>query len=186
MEEEVILNKIIQDAKQEASKIIGEAKERAEKITTENQKKASKEAQDQFEVIKTRIIKDKTSMIEKEELLARNSELIERKRAIEIVKEKVKQKIKDLDEKEYTKIIEKLLNKLPEKENVELILPKNHYEKVKEIAEKSGMKVAKINEDFDLGFIAKCGKIEYNYDFEENMEFMDEEIEKEIDAILFN
>ena len=55
MEEEVILNKIIQDAKQEASKIIGEAKERAEKITAENQKKASKEAQDQFEVIKTRI-----------------------------------------------------------------------------------------------------------------------------------
>ena len=48
------------------------------------------------------------------------------------------------------------------------------------------MQVLEETDELELGVIIKSGKIEYNYDFEENMKFMDEEIEKEIDTILFS
>lgn len=184
MDEEIILNQIIEDAKKEANKVIAEAEDRARKINTDNQNKIMDEAEAEFEIIKSKILKENTALIEKEELIARNAELIERKNAIEIVKEKVKQKIKDLDEAEYSKIIENLFEKIPNTENVEVVLPKKHFDAIKKLAESKGFTVVETDE-FDVGFIARCGKIEYNYDFEENMSFMAEEIEKQIDAILF-
>ena len=48
------------------------------------------------------------------------------------------------------------------------------------------MKVLEETSEFELGVILKCGNIEYNYDFEENMKVMEEEIEKQIDTILFS
>lgn len=48
------------------------------------------------------------------------------------------------------------------------------------------MQVLDKTDEFESGVIIRQGKIEYNYDFEENMKFMDEEIEKEIDTILFS
>ena len=98
MEEEVILNKIIEEAQNEANLIIARAQETAKKIEEENSNKAAKEAQDQFEIVRAKITKNSVSEIEKVEFEARSAELVERKRIIEIVKEKVKQKIKDLKE----------------------------------------------------------------------------------------
>ena len=92
MEEEVILNKIIEEAQNEANLIIARAQETAKKIEEENSNKAAKEAQDQFEIVRAKITKNSVSEIEKVEFEARSAELVERKRIIEIVKEKVKQK----------------------------------------------------------------------------------------------
>ena len=93
MEEEVILNKIIEEAQNEANLIIARAQETAKKIEEENSNKAAKEAQDQFEIVRAKITKNSVSELEKAEFEARSAELVERKRIIEIVKEKVKQKI---------------------------------------------------------------------------------------------
>lgn len=186
MEEEIILNKIIEDAENEANIIINEAKTKAEKIVKDYQEKESNNSQNQFNFMKDLILRENASKIEKEELIARNASLVAKKQAIEIVKEKVKQKIKDLNENDYTKIIENLFQNLPVKENVEIILPTKFYDKIKKLAESFNFIVLNATEEFDLGFIAKCGKIEYNYDFEENMKYNEEEIKKQIDAILFN
>ena len=186
MEEEVILNQIIEEAQNEANLIISEAEEAAKKIEEENSNKAAKEAQDQFEIVKATVTKNSISELEKAEFEARSAELAERKRIIEIVKEKVKQKIKDLDNNSYVKLIDEKISKHREEKDIEVILPKKCYEEIKKIALSYGMRVLEETDEFESGVIIKSGKIEYNYDFEENMKFMDEEIEKEIDTILFS
>lgn len=186
MEEEIILNQIIEEAQSEANLVISEAQEAAKKIEEENLSKATKEAQEQFEIIKAKETRNSISELEKAEFEARSAELVERKRIIEIVKEKVKQKIKDLDDDSYVKIIDEKISRHKEEKGIEVILPKKCYEKIKKIAVSYGMQVLEETDEFESGVIIKIGKIEYNYDFEENMKFMDEEIEKEIDTILFS
>lgn len=186
MEEEVILKRIIEEAQNEANGILSEAEEKAKKIEEENSSKAAKEAQDQFDIIKAKVAKNSISELEKAEFEARSAELVERKRIIEIVKEKVKQKIKDLDDSSYVKLIDEKISKHKEEKDTEVILPKKCYEEIRKIALSYGMQVLDETDEFELGVIIKSGKIEYNYDFEENMKFMDEEIEKEIDTILFS
>ena len=186
MEEEVILSQIKEDAQRVANSIIAEAEDEAKKIETENTSKVAREAQEQIEILKEKTAKNLISELEKAEFEARKAELVERKRIIEIVKEKVKQKIKDLDDKTYIKLIDEKISKHKEEKNIEVILPKKCYEAIKKIAVGYGMEVLEETDEFESGVIVKNGKIEYNYDFEENMNFMDEEIEKEIDTILFN
>lgn len=185
MEEEIILNKIMEDAQKEADFILAEAEEEAKKIENENKEKATKQAQSQFESMKAKIETEAMAELEKAEFEARSTELMEKKRIIEIVKEKVKQKIKDLNEDEYVKIIDEKIKRYKDEKDVEIVLPKKGYQAIKNIATNYGMKVLEETDEWESGVIVKCGKIEYNYNFEENMEFMDEEIEKEIDTILF-
>lgn len=169
----------------EAELIISRAEEEAKQIEKENANKASKQAEEQFETIKLRITRNASAEVEKAEFEARSAEMIEKKRIIEIVKEKVKQKIKDIDDTQYIKIIDEKISKFKEEKHVEILLPKKNYKEIKEIATNYGMTVLEETDEFEAGVIVKCGNIEYNYDFEENMEFMKEEIEKEIDTILF-
>lgn len=185
MEEEIILNKIIEDAEKEAALIIAEAEEKAKKIEEENKEKATKKLQSQFEVMKAKIATNAMAELEKAEFDARSVQLIEKKRIIEIVKEKVQQKIKDLDENDYVSIIDEKIKKYKDEKEVEILLPKKFYKEIKDKAQSYGMKVLEETDEFESGVIVKCGNIEYNYNFEENMKFMDEEIEKEIDTILF-
>lgn len=185
MEEEIILNKIMEDAQKEVDLILAEAEEEAKKIENENKEKATKEAQNEFESMKAKIENNAMAELEKAEFEARSTELMEKKRIIEIVKEKVKQKIKDLNEEEYVKIIDEKIKRHKDEKEVEILLPKKGYEAIKNIATNYGMKVLAQTDEWESGVIVKCGKIEYNYNFEENMEFMDEEIEKEIATILF-
>ena len=169
----------------EAELIISRAEEEAKQIEKENANKASKQAEEQFETIKLRITRNASAEVEKAEFEARSAEMIEKKRIIEIVKEKVKQKIKDIDDTQYIKIIDEKISKFKEEKHVEILLSKKNYKEIKEIATNYGMTVLEETDEFEAGVIVKCGNIEYNYDFEENMEFMKEEIEKEIDTILF-
>lgn len=169
----------------EADIIISKAEEEAKQIEAENANRASKQAQEKIEAIKAKITRNAMAEIEKAEFDARSAEMIEKKRIIEIVKEKVKQKIKDIDNQEYIKIIDEKIRNYKEQENVEIILPKKCYSQIKDIATGYGITVLEETDEFESGVIVKCGNIEYNYDFEENMDFMNEEIEKEIDTILF-
>lgn len=185
MEEEVILNKIIEEAQKEADLIISEAEDKARKVDEENRQKIEKQLQNQLEIIKSKIETNAMAELEKAEFDARSAELIEKKRIIEIVKEKVKQKIKDLNDDDYIKVIDEKIKMYKDETNVEVLLPEKCYTNIKTIATGYGMKVLDVTDEFESGVIIKCGKIEYNYDFEENMKFMEEEIEKDIDAILF-
>ena len=186
MEEEVILSQIIGEAQKEADRIIAEAEQQAKKIDEENKNKTLDDMRDKLEIIKNKMEKNAISEIEKAEFEARSAELIEKKRIIEIVKERVKQKIKELDDNSYIKLIDEKISQYKDFENVTLILPHKCYEQIKQLAIEYKMEVSEPTDEFESGVIVKCGNIEYNHDFEENMLFFDEEIEKEIDTILFS
>lgn len=185
MEEDVILNKIMEDAEKEANAILEQARQKAQKIEEENKNRAIKQTKEQFDVVKAKIEREALSNIEKAEFESRSIILTEKKNIIEIVKQKVKQKIKDLSPNEYIKIIDDKMKKYKDYQNVQIILPKKCYKEIKKLALDYNMKVSDPTEQFESGVIIKCGNIEYNYDFEENMEFMDEQIVKEINTMLF-
>ena len=96
MEEEVILNKIIEDANLEASKIINEAKEKAREIEMKQQQHISSKTEATIEIIENEVKRNKETEIEKAELDSRTAILTKKQEQIRLVKEKVKQKIKDL------------------------------------------------------------------------------------------
>ena len=81
MEEEIILNKIIEDANQKANSIIREAEEKAKKIEEDNRQKAIKQSQEQYEIMKKKVILECSSQIEQAEFEARNNELKEKKKS---------------------------------------------------------------------------------------------------------
>ena len=186
MEEEIIIKQIIESANEEAKQIVNETIAQAKKIEEKNYNYEAEKAKEEYEIQKNRVMKQVSSEIEKAEFEARSSELIERKKYIEIIKEKVKQKILDLDSEEYIKIITEIIEKYKKEKNVEILLPNKCYEKIKEIAVNNGIKVLESTDEFYSGVIIKCGDLEYNYNFEENMEYLNETIEKNIDSILFN
>lgn len=185
MEEDVILNKIREDAEKEANAILEQAKQKAQKIEEDNKNRAIKQSKEQFDVIKAQIEREAISDLEKAEFESRSIILTEKKNIIEIVKQKVKQKIKDLSPNEYIKIIDTKIKRYKDSQDVQIILPKKCYKEIKKLALDYNMKVSEPTDRFESGVIIKCGDIEYNYDFEENMDFMDEKIVKEINTILF-
>ena len=105
LEEEVILNKIIEDANIKASKIIEDAKTKAREIEFKDQKQISIYTENQIEMIEKMIARSKDTEIEKAELESRLEILSKKQEQIKLVKEKVKQKIADLSVKEYCEII---------------------------------------------------------------------------------
>ena len=177
LEEEVILNKIIEDANIKASKIIEDAKTKAREIEFKDQKQISIYTENQIEMIEKMIARSKDTEIEKAELESRTAIL---------VKEKVKQKIADLSVKEYCEIFKTIISKFPSKENLEIVVQNNKNDEISKSLKESGYNISKDLPDFNYGIIIRDGKVEYNYDFEEIMKFNNEKIEKMIANILFS
>jgi len=186
LEEEVILNKIIEDANIKASKIIEDAKTKAREIEFKDQKQISIYTENQIEMIEKMIARSKDTEIEKAELESRLEILSKKQEQIKLVKEKVKQKIADLSVKEYCEIFKTIISKFPSKENLEIVVQNNKNDEISKSLKESGYNISKDLPDFNYGIIIRDGKVEYNYDFEEIMKFNNEKIEKSIANILFS
>ncbi len=186
MEEEVILNKIIEDANLEASKIINEAREKAREIEMKQQQQISSKTEATIEIIENEVKRNKESEIEKAELDSRTAILTKKQEQIRLVKEKVKQKIKDLTVQELVAIYKNFISKLPNQENLEIIVQEKNKQEISKQLEGLGYKISNELSDFNYGIIIKDGNIEYNYCFEELMDFNNEKIEKSIANILFS
>ena len=186
MEEEVILNKIIEDANIKASKIIEDAKTKAREIEFKDQKQISIYTENQIEMIEKMIARSKDTEIEKAELESRLEILSKKQEQIKLVKEKVKQKIADLSVKEYCEIFKTIISKFPSKENLEIVVQNNKNDEISKSLKESGYNISKDLPEFNYGILIRDGNIEYNYDFEEIMKFNNEKIEKSIANILFS
>ena len=68
MEEEVILNRIIEEANSEANSVIAEAEQKAKNIEEENTKKQAKQAEEQFEIMKQKVLLEYKNLFGKEEI----------------------------------------------------------------------------------------------------------------------
>ena len=175
MEEEVILNKIIEEAKEKASQIEQEQRERI-----------LKERETSIAYIDEKIKRDAETQIEKAELESRTEILRKKQELIKIVKEQVKQKIKDLSVDELCEIYQNIIDRFPDKSNLEIVVKEKNKDEIIKKLEKTGVHFFNGNAGFNYGIIVKDGNIEYNNNFEEIMKFKDEKIEKIIASILFS
>ena len=71
-------------------------------------------------------------------------------------------------------------------ENLEIIVQEKNKQEISKELEGLGYKISNEQSDFNYGIIIKDGNIEYNYCFEELMDFNNEKIEKSIANILFS
>ena len=135
MEEEVILNKIIQDATDEANRILDEAKKKAHEIEEKYKQQISKKTDSEIDNIKREIKRNKETDIEKAELESRVVILEKKHEKIKAVKDEVKKKIKSLSVKELIDIYKKIISQYKNKNELEVLLPeKNKAEISKELA----------------------------------------------------
>ena len=186
MEEEVILNKIIEEANIEASKTIEQANMQARDIEMKQQQQISGKTEACLEVIENEVNRNKDTEIEKAELDSRTAILTKKQEQIKLVKEKVKQKIRDLSVKELCDIYKNLITSLPNQSNLEIVVQEKNKSEISKELQDLGFNVSNEPADFNYGIIVRDGNIEYNYCFEEIMEFNNEKIEKLIANILFS
>jgi len=186
LEEEVILNKIIEEANIEASKTIEQANMQARDIEMKQQQQISGKTEACLEVIENEVNRNKDTEIEKAELDSRTAILTKKQEQIKLVKEKVKQKIRDLSVKELCGIYKNLITSLPNQSNLEIVVQEKNKSEISKELQDLGFNVSNESADFNYGIIVRDGNIEYNYCFEEIMEFNNEKIEKLIANILFS
>lgn len=186
MEEEVILNKIIEEANLEASKIIEQANEQAREIEMKQQQQISQKTEANLEIIENEVKRNQDTEIEKAQLDSRTEILTKKQEQIKMVKEKVKQKIRDLSVRELCDIYKNLISSLPNQSNLEIIVQEKNKADISKELKNLGYNVSSETADFNYGIIVKDGNIEYNYCFEEIMNFNNEKIEKLIANILFS
>ena len=186
MEEEVILNKIIEDANREASIIIEKAKEKAREIEQQQQRQISQRTEEYFRVIENEVNRAKETEIEKAELESRIAILTKKQEQIKLVLENVKQKIRDLTVSELCEIYIRFISTLPNQSNLEILVQRKNKEEISKGLTKAGYSVSSEQVDFNYGIIVRDGNIEYNYCFEEIMNFDNERLEKLISNILFS
>lgn len=186
MEEEVILNKILRDAEEKARAIVEEAKSKAYEIEKKYIQQISKKADTEIENIKMVIKRNKETEIEKAELDSRITILEKKHEKIKAVKDEVYKKIRNLTERELSEIYKNIISKFSKKDNLEIILPEKNREEISNELKKLGVKISNETLNNKTGMIIKEGKIEYNYCFEEILNFNNDKIEKLIANILFS
>ena len=186
MEEEVILNKIIQEANEEANKIIEEAKKEAYEIEKKQEQQIIQKLKTDLEIIEIEIKRNKETEIEKAELESRIAILEKKHEKIKIVKDQVKQKLRNLSVKEFCEIYKEIISQFSNKNNLEVLVQEKNKNEISKELKSFGVQVSEEAVDFNYGIIIKDGKIEYNHCFEEIMEFNNDKIEKAIANILFS
>jgi len=179
---QIILSKILNDAKEEADKIVKSAEEKAkQKYDLEIKKVDAKKqtllenARRERELLSDRI---KSSA----NLKSRNEKLKAKQTVINKVIDKLKAKLVNMNESDYINY----LNQNIDKSSIagkELIVKKEFVDKVKQ--EFSTAKV-KENEFVSSGFIIEENGIQENYTFEVKLDFMRDELEVEISRLLFS
>lgn len=186
-EENENAKKIIADAELEALKILDKASMDSESILKKSKDKAAIDANS----LNMRIIS-------KAQLDARNMLLQAKLEMIDIVINKAKLKIYNMDKDSYSTFIEKLLLKNvqsgdeeiilgdKDKERVDISVIENVNNKLKGINKQGLLKLSNNSCDIKAGFILKKGDIEINCSIDSIIRMLRDNIEKDLSHILFN
>ena len=195
MEAEQVLGKILADAKAEAEKIKSKAQEK------ENAEQAKLDEQLSDYKKQTNIIAQKAGEDKKAHLLAAarmniaKDYLAEKRKILDEVFAKARQKLQNLPDAEYCKLMTKLMLKAVETGDEEVIIDKKEkridQQLINKINEqlnsnkKGNLKLSDKREDIEGGFILKRGKIKNNVSIEVLLAQARKELEIELAKKLF-
>lgn len=195
MEAEQVLGKILADAKAEAEKIKSKAQEK------ENAEQAKLDEQLSDYKKQTNIIAQKAGEDKKAHLLAAarmdiaKDYLAEKRKILDEVFAQARQKLQNLPDGEYCKLMTKLMLKAVETGDEEVIIDKKEkridQQLINKINEqlnsnkKGNLKLSDKREDIEGGFILKRGKIKNNVSIEVLLAQARKELEIELAKKLF-
>lgn len=179
---EAMVERIINDSKREAEKIISLAKEEANSVIKTEADKAEKEKEDILERAK----KDSTQIIERiisgEELKSRDKILSAKQEVMDKVFDLAKDKMKDLDDNKYTDYLKSAVEKLNLSGDYQISIPAK-YEKA--VAGLGLTGKVQVKDNLNSGFQISTGSTNYNYTFEDLIDFNRDDLETEVAKKLF-
>ncbi len=177
-----LTQKILEDAKNKASEIV----EEAEKKNRSHINHRVKEANDRREKILEKAAAEaqmlKGRVISSAELKVRDEKLSAKQEVMDKVFQMAKDRLSNLDQKEYLGYVKSSLEKVKTDGRPTLLVPKGKMNQLEELS-----KDMELVEDPSVksGYILKDGEIVYNYTFDALVDEIREDLEGEIAQKLF-
>jgi vacuolar-type H+-ATPase subunit E/Vma4 len=194
MSAEKIIKKILEDAKAEADSILNEASHKAEEIKKQGAEKAKKSKEPILAEAERKAKQLTLSKLALAKLEARNTVLAAKREVLDSVFKMALEKLSSLEEKDYKKMLLRLLTKLESAEEKEkekekekeweIIVPPQDRKLWDTFIEEANKKI-KISETINKGFILKAKNYEIIASFEAVVKEAWEELEEEVAKTLF-
>lgn len=194
---EKIIERIEQDAKEQAEDIKKKASIASEKIIQEAKEQAEALKKDSLEDAKNRAEQHKQRIISAANLEFRKEILAEKQNAIDEAFKEAMRLLVNMPSDEYKKTIKNMILSNVQTGNEEIILSERDKERfgnellrdinnqLSKNKKKGNLTLSKITYDMPGGFIMKRGDIELNNSFSKLMESLREDLESEVSKILF-
>jgi ATP synthase (E/31 kDa) subunit. len=177
-----LIDKIIEDARQEAEQILAKAERKKEELIHEQTVKAEMEKSKMIEKARREAQQEKERIVSDARLKARDDILKAKQEMMDQVFSLAKAQLHQLNEVKFQEFMRNVLNSLPREGTEELIVPKGRLESVRKWF--PDWKVS--DTDFvDSGFMVKKGRILLNYTFDALVDYYREELEPVVAGILF-
>ena len=171
-----LVAEILQQAKKEANRILAKAKAKNLEFTEKENKKIQREVDILEQKSEEEAISLKERILSNANLKSRDMILQAKEELVDRILEKALERLQNLDKDRYLEFVENTLKKLNISENAEIILSR----KMKNILgdEIFGYKVS--DDVVESGCSIKDGKVVFNNEFSNLLEFNKEDLEREI------
>ena len=171
-----LVAEILEQAKKEASRMLTKAKAENLEFFEKENKKIQREIDIIEQKSKEEAISLKERILSNANLKSRDMILQAKEKLVDRILEKALERLKNIDKDSYLEFVENTLKKLNISENAEIILSR----KMKNILgdEIFGYKVS--DDVVESGCSIKDGKVVFNNEFSNLLEFNKEDLEKEI------
>ncbi|WP_422484870.1 V-type ATP synthase subunit E [Gudongella sp. DL1XJH-153] len=177
-----LTQKILEDAKNKASEIVKGAEKRNDSLINQRVKEANERKEKILEkaAAEAEMLKDR--VISSAELKVRDEKLSAKQEVMDTVFKMAKDKLSDLDQKEYLRFVESSIKDIDIEGKPSVLVKKEKVQQLKELSDEVALVE---DESVDSGFILKDGDIIYNYTFDALVDEIREDLEGEIVQKLF-
>jgi len=194
---EKILEKIVQDSKEEITKILDEAKSRASQIIEEGKREAEKVAGELTREGEENARKVKEIIVTLASLESRKRILGEKQRILGELYLEVEKRIRNLNGRDYRELVKKIMLESCQTGEELVVIGENDRKRIdQELIESVNAELVKAGKKGKLklspepasipdGFILKLGKIEINNSWENILRSLRENTEDEVIKLLF-
>lgn len=183
--EEKIIDRIKQDAKTEAEKYMSIAKAEADELILCAKDKAQKELSRLHALSLSEAEKAAAKEISGAQMDAKKKILSEKQRLLEEVIAEAQNRLLNLNDEQYEKVISQMLDKAENAEGSVVVVSEKDRQRIGSIVQSKGRKLSDETSQISGGFIIKKGDIEYNYSFESIIMVERGQIEQIAAEILF-
>lgn len=177
-----LIQKIKLDAQSQAEEMQKEADKKKEeivngqvKLALEEKAKMIEKAEKEAEIVKSRILSNADLRV-RDEMLKAKQEVIDKVFLL------AKERLMNLDDKEYAEFVKNQISTLDLTGEESIIVPNNRKNLIKDLG--LNLKVSE-EETIDSGFTLINKKVRLNFSFETLIDFLREDLETEIAQVLF-